>query len=156
DYLANIALVVQEAIALQQLTRAGRQGDPVGGADGPVTRLGPELRERYRREGIIGSSPAIDHALCLVERAALSRIPVHLEGETGTGKELCARLIHDHGPRARGPFLAQNCAALTESVLESELFGHARGAFTGADRDHKGLVEAAAGGTLFLDEIGET
>src|SRR5262249_53419774 len=104
----------------------------------------------------IGSSPAIDHALCLVERAALSRIPVLLEGETGTGKELCARLIHDHGPRARGPFLAQNCAALTESVLESELFGHARGAFTGADRDHKGLVEAAAGGTLFLDEIGET
>jgi DNA-binding NtrC family response regulator len=157
DYLENLPRVVREALGAQQIARlSGQHAGSTGADERGAARVSPDLRGRYRGNGIIGESPAIEQALVLAERAAHSRIPVLLEGETGTGKELFARVIHDRGLRARGPFLAQNCAALTESLLESELFGHARGAFTGADCDYKGLFEAAAGGTLFLDEIFET
>ena len=108
------------------------------------------------RSVLVARSPAMRDVLALAERAATSHATVLLTGETGSGKEVLARAIHDGGPRRRAPFVAVNCAAFPESLLESELFGHTRGSFTGADRDKPGLFEAADGGTLVLDEIGET
>jgi two-component system response regulator AtoC len=97
----------------------------------------------------------VDELLEMVRRAAASPVPVLVTGETGTGKELVARALHAESPRAARPFLAINCGAIPSGLLESELFGHVRGAFTGADRARTGLFEAAAGGTLLLDEIGD-
>ncbi len=105
---------------------------------------------------IIGSSPQLAEVLALIGHARKSRITVLITGETGTGKELFAREIHEKSSNREVPFIAVNCAAFPEALLESELFGHKKGAFTGADRDKRGLFEAANGGTLFLDEIGET
>jgi Nif-specific regulatory protein len=105
---------------------------------------------------IVGDSPAIREALGLVGKVAGMPTTVLIEGETGTGKELIARRIHSSSPRKDELFVAVNCAALSEGILESELFGHRRGAFTGAHSDRKGLFEVASGGTLFLDEISET
>jgi anaerobic nitric oxide reductase transcription regulator len=105
--------------------------------------------------GIIGDSPAMKALACQIDIAAKNDLTVLVSGESGTGKELVARAIHRHSARRNGPLVCFNCGAITESLLESELFGYVRGAFTGADRDRKGLFEAANGGTLFLDEVGE-
>lgn len=118
-----------------------------------------DLLQRRRRpddtvEGLVGDSEAMQRVKALIRRAAAAPGTVLITGDTGTGKELVARAIHRGSPRAARPFVAVNCAALTESLLENELFGHARGAFTGAGTARAGLVEHASGGTLFLDEIG--
>ncbi len=118
-------------------------------------RLQREIRGRYSFEGIIGKSRAMRDIYELISRVAPTPSTVLVSGESGTGKELVARALHYQGPRAGRPFLSLNCAALPESLLESELFGHERGAFTGAVAMRKGKFEAADTGTLFLDEIGE-
>jgi transcriptional regulator with PAS, ATPase and Fis domain len=104
---------------------------------------------------VVGTGAAMEAVFRLMTKAAGSGIPVLIEGETGTGKELVARAVHSVSARGRAPFVAVNCAALPESLLESQLFGHRRGAFTGADRDRVGLFQAANEGTIFLDEVGE-
>ncbi|TVS12620.1 MAG: nitrogen regulation protein NR(I) [Wenzhouxiangella sp.] len=106
-------------------------------------------------DGMVGSSPAFQDMIRVIGRLSGSDIPVLITGETGTGKELVARALHSHSPRARGPFVAINTAAIPEDLLESELFGHERGAFTGAADKRLGRFEQASGGTLFLDEIGD-
>jgi transcriptional regulator with GAF, ATPase, and Fis domain len=104
---------------------------------------------------IIGTSPAILCVLAMLDRVIASDLPVLISGESGTGKELVARAIHEHGPRKERAFVRENCAAIPESLLESELFGYRKGAFTGALRDKVGLFETGDGGSVFLDEIGE-
>ncbi|WP_437758937.1 sigma 54-interacting transcriptional regulator [Sorangium sp. So ce1389] len=113
------------------------------------------LEHRYDYGAIVGRGPALRAVFATLDRVVDTPVSVLVTGESGTGKELVARAIHFAGPRKGGPFMGINCAALPAALLESELFGHVRGAFTGADRDRTGLVVAARGGTLFLDELGE-
>jgi DNA-binding NtrC family response regulator len=120
-----------------------------------VTHLRAERATRFAPANIVGTSQALQSALALVRKVANSRATALVTGETGTGKELVAGMIHELSARADGPFIKVNCAALPETLLESELFGHERGAFTGADRIRIGRFEQAHGGTLFLDEIGD-
>lgn len=140
--LAELELVLQKALERRALEAENRG-----------------LKEALRRQGgaptIVGASPALNHLLQITRRVAASDTCVLVEGESGTGKELIARAVHAWSPRAGGPFFPINTGALPASLLESELFGHARGAFTGAVAAKPGLVEVAEGGTLFLDEIGE-
>ena len=119
-------------------------------------RLRQELIGRGVFQGLVGRAPVMRRLYEQIERVAPSDFPVTLHGESGSGKELVARAIHDISRRRRGPFVALNCGAIPRQLAESELFGHVRGAFTGAQRDHEGAFERAAGGTLFLDEVVET
>ncbi len=118
-------------------------------------QLRAALRQKYWFENLIGASPAMLEVYHLIQRVKDSPINCLLHGESGTGKELVARAIHYSGSRKSGPFVAVNCGAIPDTLIESELFGYKKGAFTGATRDKKGVFEAANGGTLFLDEVGD-
>ena len=120
-----------------------------------IRQLEQQIGKRYGFENILGESPAIKEAIALAKKVAPTDTTVLLSGETGTGKEVFAQAIHSSSKRAGKPFLALNCSAFSKELLESEIFGHKAGAFTGAMRDKKGLIEEANSGTLFLDEIGE-
>jgi two-component system, NtrC family, response regulator PilR len=117
-----------------------------GTNDGDTSVFGPRL---------LGASAAMQHLREMIGRVARSQAPVHIFGESGTGKELVAKLIHESGPRRDNPFVPVNCGAIPTELMESELFGHKRGSFTGAVSDKKGLIQSAEGGTLFLDEIAD-
>jgi len=119
------------------------------------TRLREQIDKKFGLESFVGESPAITRVLDTIRQVAPSRATVLITGESGTGKELAAHAIHQLSPRRRGPFIAVHCAALSPQLLESELFGHEKGSFTGATERRIGRFEQAAGGTLFLDEIGE-
>ncbi len=113
------------------------------------------LQHRYDYSSIVGASPAMQAVFAVLDRVIDSVLPVLIQGESGTGKELVARALHYQGPHREGPMVTVNCGAVPEALLESELFGHVKGAFTGADKDRDGLVLKARGGTLFLDELGD-
>ncbi len=150
-YAQVVPGLVREALGRRALARLA--AEPA--AHAAVPPLDAATRARFEADGFVARSAAMLRVLALIARAAQSRVSVLVEGGSGTGKELCARALHAHGPREARPFLAQNCAAVPETLLEGELFGHVRGAFTGADRARPGLFEQADGGTLFLDEIGD-
>ena len=159
EIAAGIAAQVVLAVQHQRLAEEQRRLALVEGRarklEQRVASLRDALDERYGFDRIVGGSPSLKEALTLAAKVAPTETTVLLTGESGTGKELVARAIHYASARADGPFVTINCAALPETLLESELFGHERGAFTGADRQKPGRFELAAGGTLFLDEVGE-
>ncbi|MFO0333423.1 MAG: sigma-54-dependent transcriptional regulator [Pseudomonadota bacterium] len=134
---------------LATLRNALRQGELAAMVESYRDRLGGD------RHGFVGRSPAMQAVYRTIDAAGPSRATVFVTGESGTGKELCARAVHAASPRRSGPFVAINCAALPRELIEAELFGHVRGAYTGAHRDREGAAGHADGGTLFLDEIGE-
>ncbi|MFH1845568.1 MAG: sigma-54 dependent transcriptional regulator, partial [bacterium] len=119
-------------------------------------QLKQQLQNKRRKQRIIGQSARMRSVFKMIDKIAATPATVLIKGESGTGKELIARSIHDRSERAKGPFVAINCGAIPETLLESQLFGHVRGAFTGADRDSEGFCRKAENGTIFLDEIGET
>lgn len=148
DYLVKPLDIDQLRTLVEQASRRAASAD--------ARRAQTERNHEYFAfEGIMGNSPAMERIFEIIRRVAPTNISVLIEGPSGTGKELLARAIHDNSLRRNKPFKPVNCAGLTETLLESELFGHIKGAFTGANTDRKGLFETADEGTLFLDEIGD-
>src|SRR5688572_4590614 len=141
--------------AKRQVSELARRERALEKREREVDLLRARIARHAAARNFVAGGPAMQEVLELAARVAPLDTTVLVFGESGTGKEFIVRLIHDQSPRATGPFVSVNCAALTETLLESELFGHVRGSFTGAVRDKAGLFEVAAGGTLFLDEIGE-
>ena len=148
DYLVKPINVARVKSVLARVPRAGELHAEIGTLRGELRRLG-------RFGGMLGSSPAMQSLYEQIQRVAPTEATVFLIGESGTGKELAARTIHDLSRRRRQPFFPVNCGAISPNLIESEMFGHEKGSFTGADRQHKGYFERADGGTLFLDEITE-
>jgi transcriptional regulator with GAF, ATPase, and Fis domain len=140
------------AEALGAAARAAQMAREVPADESELIRGAADVPARF---GMIGASPPMEKVFALLERVAPADVPVLIHGETGTGKELVARALHEHGKRRKGPFLAENCAAVPATLLEAELFGHKKGAFTDAHADRQGHFVAANKGTLFLDEIGD-
>ncbi len=149
DYIAKGRLQIDELE--MRIARAVRQQN----LEAENVSLRQQLDTKFGIEHIIGESPAMQEVFDVVKQVAPTRATVLLEGESGTGKELIAKAIHQLSPRAKQPMVSVHCAALAPSLLESELFGHEKGAFTGAHERRIGRFEQAQGGTLFLDEIGE-
>jgi two-component system nitrogen regulation response regulator GlnG len=141
--LQKLDRVIGEALKVARLMRE------------PAVVVGTPPDDDQSGEAVVGSCPAMQEVYKAIGRVADQTFPVLITGESGTGKELVARAIYQHGPRAKAPFLALNCAAIPETLLESELFGHEKGAFTGAERRRIGKFEQVSGGTLLLDEIGD-
>jgi len=139
----EILMVVRNALALRQARTENKE-------------LKKKLNRSTKAKKIIGQSPRMRSVYKMVEKIAVTPATVLINGESGTGKELIAQSIHENSDRSDMPFVAINCGAIPEALLESQLFGHVRGSFTGADRDHDGFCRQAEGGTIFLDEIGET
>jgi Nif-specific regulatory protein len=148
--LTTVAALFAQSVRLHRMFQEERR-ELMDQAD----NLEQQLKQQFRIDNMVGNSPAMEQVYESVAQVAESRATVLLRGESGTGKELIARAIHANSPRARGPFIKINCAALPDTLLESELFGHEKGAFTGASSTRKGRFELADGGTLFLDEIGD-
>src|SRR6516225_6437195 len=140
--LAELRAMVAKAAERLRLARANRE-------------LKRQLDEKFGFEGVVGNSPKMHDVLAKLKDVAATSATVLIQGETGTGKELVAKAIHNNSPRKNKPFVAMNCTALNENLLEDELFGHEPGSFTGAERLRKGRFEHANGGTLFLDEVGD-
>jgi len=138
-----------------RLLRSVQRAVQAAGLSRRVHDLEREVQQLYRFDQIIGSAPRMHDLYERIEEVLANRVTVLITGESGTGKELVAKAIHYHGTRRTGPFVALNCGAIPESLQESELFGHEKGAFTGAVAVHRGRFEQAHGGTLFLDEVGE-
>ncbi len=160
------ALADQAALAIRNMRQAKRLEEAnkalttdLEKKESELERASHALAERTTRfpyDEIVSQSPQMREMLLLVDKVVQTQVPVLIQGDSGTGKELIARAIHHYGKRTTGPFVTVNCGAIPDQLMESEFFGHMRGAFTGAVENKKGLFEAATGGTLFLDEIGET
>ncbi|MCE9625758.1 MAG: sigma 54-interacting transcriptional regulator [Deltaproteobacteria bacterium] len=160
-FASQAALAIQKARLLEELQIANAklsvevrdQAQHIQALTGELTEARDQLRYEYSE--IVGQSPQMMQVFQLLDHVTATSIPVWIWGESGTGKELVARSLHENSPRKNGPFVSENCSAIPENLLESELFGHKRGAFTHADRDRIGLLEQASGGTLFLDEVAD-
>jgi DNA-binding NtrC family response regulator len=155
DYIRKPFQPEELVARLKSLTRLRALYSELKSVTEKNSALQAGLEERYSFSNIIGKSAAMKTVFSLIEKIRESTVPVLITGESGTGKELIARAIHQQSPRKSEAFIAQNCSAFNENLLESELFGHVRGSFTGAVKDKAGLFEAADKGTFFLDELGE-